>query len=101
MRSLRYELKGKAKVTVVLPGSIPTRKDVIEDIKKQGLTGKLSAKPKEFIVKKSLSALKKNKAVCVPGVYNKIVYFFTKITPLSLQMKIVAKKFSQKTKDAF
>ena len=101
MRSLRYELKSKAKVTVVLPGSIPTRKDVIEDIKRQGLTGKLSSKPKEFIVKKSLAALKKNKAVCVPGFYNKIVYFFTKITPRLLQMKIVAKKFSQKTKDAF
>lgn len=101
MRSIRYEFKGKAKITVVLPGSIPTRPDVIEDIKKQGLTGKLSAKPKEFIVKKSLAALRKNKAVCIPGFYNKVVYFFTKITPAALQMKIVAKKFSKKTKDAF
>ncbi len=99
--ALSYELKGKAKITTVLPGSVETRPDVIEDIKKQGLTGKLSKKSPDYVAKKSLAALKRGKRVFVPGFYNKLVYFFTKITPKNLAMKIVAKKFKIKEKDAF
>ncbi len=99
--ALSYELKGIAKITTVLPGSVETRPDVIEDIKKQGLTGKLSKKSPDYVAKKSLDALKKGKRIFVPGFYNKLVYFFTKITPKKLAMKIVAKKFKIKEKDAF
>lgn len=99
---LRYEYKGKdVYFTTLLPGSVPTRPDIVEDIKKQGLTGKLSSKSPEFVVKTGLNALKKHKKRCIPGVYNKIVYFFSKITPYSIQAKIIAKKFSKKQKDHF
>ena len=60
--SLHYELKKQGvKVTVVLPGGVYTRPDIIEDIKGQGLWGKLSSKTPEFVAEKSLKALKKNK----------------------------------------
>ncbi len=99
---LRYEYKGKGVYfTTLMPGSVPTRPDIVEDIKKQGLTGKLSAKTPEYVVKAALKALKKHKKYCIPGLYNKIVYFFSKITPYSLKAKIVAKKFSKKQKDHF
>lgn len=97
---IRYEYKDVTFLTV-MPGSVPTRPDVIEDIKKQGLTGKLSSKSPEYVVKKSLNALKKKKRKFIPGFYNKIVYFFTKITPYRIQAKIIASKFSKKQKDAF
>ncbi len=101
-KSLKSELKGKkVKITVLAPGSVPTRKDIIEDIKKQGLTGKLSQKSPEYIVKKSLCALKRNKTVCVPGFYNKFVAFLSKITPYKIQAFIISKKFKDKEKDAF
>ena len=100
--AIRYELKGKdVKISTLMPGSIPTRQDIIEDIKKQGLTGKLSSKSPNYVVKVALKQLEKNKRHIVPGFYNKIVYFFSKITPYSLQSKIIAKKFSIKQKDAF
>lgn len=100
--SLRVELKDeKIKITTVLPGSVETRPDVIEDIKKQGLTGRLSKKTPDFVAEKSLRALKRNKRIYVPGFYNKIVYFFNKITPEPLVAAIVAKKFKIKEKDAF
>ncbi len=100
--ALRFELKGKnVKITTIMPGSIPTRDDIVEDIKKQGLTGKLSKKSPSFVAKKSLIALNRNKKHYVPGFYNKFVYFFNKITPSFLKTRIIAKKFKNKEKDAF
>lgn len=100
--ALRYEYKNKnVKFTTLLPGSVPTRPDIVEDIKKQGLTGKLSSKTPEYVVKKALKALKRNKRRCIPGFYNKVVAFFSEITPYGLRSKIIARKFSIKQKDAF
>ena len=100
--ALRYELKNdNVKITLLTPGSIPTRNDIKEDISRQGLQGKLSSKPPKYVVDKALKALDKNKKVCVPGFYNKMVKFFSKITPTSLKMKIVAKKLKNLEKDAF
>ena len=60
--SLHYELKKqKVKVTVVLPGGVYTRPDIIKEIKGQGLWGRLSAKSPEFVAEKSLKAVQKNK----------------------------------------
>ena len=100
--ALRYELKNtNTKITILSPGSVPTRQDIISDIKKQGLQGRLSKKPPDFVVKKALKALDKNKKICVPGFYNKVVMFFNTITPTWLKVKIIAKNFKNKEKDAF
>ena len=101
-KGLKSELKGKkVKITILCPGSVPTRSDIIEDIKKQGIIGKLSKKSPEYIVKKGLKALKKNKTVCIPGFYNKFVVFLSKITPYKIQSKIISRKFKDMEKDAF
>ena len=101
-KGLKRELRGqKVKITVLCPGSVPTRKDIVDDIEKQGITGKLSKKSPEYIVKASLKALYKNKTICIPGFYNKVVAFLSKITPYPIQSKIIAKKFKDKEKDAF
>lgn len=89
------------KITVALFGSVPTREDIKVDIKKQGLTGKLSSQSPEKVVKKSVKALEKNKDKVIVGFYNKLLYFFNKITPLKLRQKIIAKKFKNKTKENF
>ena len=101
-KGLKRELKGqKVKITVLCPGSVPTRQDIVDDIKSQGLTGRLSKKPPDYIVKVALKALYKNKTVCIPGFYNKVVAFLSKITPYAIQSRIIAKKFKDKEKDAF
>lgn len=101
--ALRVELKDRKGVviTTVLPGSITTRPDIIEDIKKQGLTGKLSKKTPRFVVEKSVRALEKRKKNYIPGGYNRLVRFFERLTPKPIKMKIVADKFGKKEKDAF
>ena len=100
--ALRLELKEKkVKVTTVLPGGIYTRPDILESIKEQGLWGKLSAKMPEYVVKKSMKALSKNKAVLVPGFFNKLLYFLMKITPRAITMRYIAHRWKNLRKDAF
>lgn len=100
--ALRSEVKGQGvTVTVLAPGGIPTRADIVEDIKKQGFKGKLSAKPACFVVGRALKGMDRNKRLVVPGLFNKITYFFTRILPVSIQTAFVAKNWGNKEKDAF
>ncbi len=100
--SLRYEnKKNSVKISILAPGSVPTRPDIISDIKKQGLTGKLSSKSPEYVVAKALKGLDKNKRLIIPGFYNKLLAFFNKITPNFIKLNIIKKRFAKKTKDAF
>ncbi|MCQ2399364.1 MAG: SDR family NAD(P)-dependent oxidoreductase [Clostridia bacterium] len=101
-KSLRAETKGQGvKVTTVLPGGVYTRPDVCEDIKNQGLWGKLSAKTPDFIAEKSLKAVKKNKKILIPGFWNKFLYFVMKISPENLTLKFIKNRWKKQTKDAF
>ena len=100
--SLHYELKNRGiKVTVVTPGGVYTRPDVCEDIKGQGLWGKLSAKTPEYIAVKSLNAVNKNKRIFVPGFFNKLLNFTIKIAPKRWVLGFIAKRWKKQIKDAF
>ncbi len=99
--ALRVELKGRANVTCVQPGAIPTREDVKENIRTQGLWGKLAALPPETVAKKSLAAVAKNRRSPVIGFWNKLMHGSTALLPLSWKMKFIAKRWSKTRKDAF
>ena len=100
--ALHYELKEDGvKITTVMPGGVYTRPDIIEEIKTQGLWGKLSAKKPEFIARKSLSKVKKNKVKYIPGFFNKLLYFILKVLPKSIALRFIAKRWKTHRKDAF
>lgn len=100
--ALHYELKKEnVKVTVIMPGAVPTRPDVIEDIKGQGLWGKLSAKSPEFVAKRSLNAVRKNKVKYIPGGFNKFLNFIMKLVPKGIVLRFIANRWKKQTKDAF
>ena len=100
--SLHYELKGDGvKVTTVLPGGVYTRPDINEQIKQQGIWGKLSAKTPEFVAEKSLKAVKRNKIKYIPGFFNRVLNFFMKITPKRIVLSFIAKRWKNQRKDAF
>ena len=100
--SLHYELKDKGvKVTTVLPGGVYTRPDVCEDIKGQGVWGKLSAKSPEFVARKSAEAVRKNKTTYVPGFFNKFLKGLMKIAPNKVVLSFIANRWKKQTKDAF
>ncbi|MBP5242818.1 MAG: SDR family NAD(P)-dependent oxidoreductase [Clostridia bacterium] len=100
--ALRLELKGQGvKVTTVLPGAMPTREDIKEQIKGQGLWGKLAAKPVEYVAEKALKAVEKNKAKLIPGFWNKVMAIVTKPIPMSVKTAFIARRWSKIEKDAF
>ena len=79
MTALKVEWKKKnIVVTTVCPSGIATNKEMIESIKSMGISGKLTTLPVEKVAKISLKALKKKKAVVIPGAINKILNFFSK-----------------------
>lgn len=100
--SLHYELKGDGvKVTTVLPGGVFTRPDIVEEIKSQGLWGRLSAKTPEFVAEKSLKAVRKNKVKYIPGFFNKFLNFIMAISPKKIVLGFIAKRWKKHSKDAF
>ena len=100
--ALRAELKGKGiKVSVLMPGSIPTRSDIIEDIKIQGWRGKLSSRSKEQVVKEALDRAEKNRRIIIPGAFNKMTYALTRIMPQGVVTRFVARNWKNKEKNAF
>ena len=100
--SLRLEMKKQnVKITTVLPGGVPTRPDIVADIKGQGLWGKLSAKQPSFVAEKSLKKVKKNKRIYIPGFFNRFLYRLMKILPLGVKMRFIARRWKKIKKDAF
>ena len=100
--ALREEVKGQGvNVTAVLPGAMPTREDVKEQIKGQGLWGKLAVKSPQEVAEKSLIASDKNQGKYIPGFFNNVMNIFTKLIPLPLKLKFIAKRWGKIEKDAF
>ncbi len=100
--ALHYELKKQGvNVTVVMPGGVPTRPDIIQDIKGQGLWGKLSSKPAKFVAEKSLKKVKKNKVKYIPGAFNRLLNALMKIVPKRIVLSYIAHRWKKLEKDAF
>ena len=88
-------------MTAILPGAMPTRDDVKEQIKGQGLWGKLAAKTPEDVAEASIKAVRKNKGKVIVGFWNKMMRFGTCWMPTSWRLRFIAKRWSKITKDAF
>ena len=100
--ALREEMKGKGvRVTAVLPGAMPTRADSREQIKGQGIWGRLAAKSPDFVAEKSLKAVSRNRGKIIPGFWNKAMAAGTKFIPQSWKLRFIARRWSKICKDAF
>lgn len=100
--AIHYELKKDGvSVTTVLPGGVYTRDDIIEQIKDQGVWGKLSAKSPRFVAEKSLAAANKNKIKYIPGFFNRLLHFFMRIVPQRWVLAFIARRWKNIEKDAF
>ena len=79
MTALKVEWKNKnIAVTTICPSGMATNKEMIESIKSMGFNGKITTLPASKVAKCALKALKKKKAVVIPGVMNKVIYFLSK-----------------------
>jgi short-subunit dehydrogenase len=100
--AIAREVKGEnVSVTVVLPGAIYTRPDVVEYIKTQGLWGRLAAKSPSYVAQKALQLSDKGRRKAVIGFANKCMAFFTRLVPEGIRLRYIAKRWKRTTKDAF
>ena len=87
--AMREEMRGTGVTfTLVLPGAVPTRPDIIERIRVQGFFGKISAVPPDILAQKSIKKAEKNRAIYVPGAFNKFLRTLSFIVPAGLVSKI-------------
>ncbi len=101
-QALREEMKGEnVAVTAVLPGAMPTREDIKEQIRGQGLWGKLAQKTPEEVAKASLKAVRRNKRKVVVGFWNKAMRIGTCWLPAAWRLKFIANRWGKISKDAF
>lgn len=101
-QSLREEMKGEGvHVTAILPGAMPTREDIKEQIKGQGLWGKLAVKSPQAVACASLNAVAKNKRKVIVGFWNKVMRIGTAWMPASWRLYFIARRWKKIEKDAF
>ena len=99
MLALREEVKGKnIKISTLCPGAIPTSDAMKKAIKSQGLGGKLSSAEPQKIAKYSLKKLEKNKAIIIPGAFNRMLKFFSCFVSERLVCKMVGKRWAKANK---
>ncbi len=85
--ALREEVKGKGiNVITLCPGA--TKTNFSKRAGKGDLDVAMSAKE---VAEYGYKALIKNKAICIPGFMNKVLVFLSKLSPTTLNAKIVNK----------
>ncbi len=99
--ALHAELKGRAKVTCVLPGAILTREDIRKNIIAHGGFSRRSALPPERVAQAALKAVARNRKTAVIGGWNKLLRFFSALAPMGLKMRIVRRKWQATEKDFY
>ncbi len=99
--ALRTELKGRAKVTVVLPGSMPTREDIVKSINAHGGYSRLTVLPPRKVAERALKAVRKNKMRVIIGFWNKLTNFGSHLIPMSWRMHFAANIWKKTTKDFY
>ncbi len=101
-QSLRQEMKKEGvAVTAILPGAMPTRADIKEQIQGQGLWGRLAVKTSQQVAVASIKAVRKNKRKVIVGFWNKVMRLSTAWLPASWRLRFIARRWSKISKDAF
>lgn len=96
MLSLRYEYrKDNVKVTIVTPSAIATSQAMKDAISAQGFKGKISCVSPEKIARKSLIKNEHNRAVFIPGGFNKFVNFISCLTPRALKIHFIGSSWKK------
>lgn len=94
--ALRSELKDQnVNVTVLCPGGIPTTAAMKASIKAQGLGGKLSSKSPEEVAEYGLKKSEKNKAIAIPGFFNRFLKTFSELLPTTLVSSQIKRRWKK------
>lgn len=81
--SLKSEIKPGISVSTLIPG--PTDTDFF---KKSGMHAPFGMLDAKYVARYAIDKTLKKKLIIIPGIFMKIVYFFSKITPVKLLVKV-------------
>lgn len=83
--ALRQELSDLGiGVTVLAPGGMYTNEEAREKVRSQGLSGRLSTMEPAEVAAFALAAADRNKAIAIPGLFNKLLWFAGSHAPKNL-----------------
>lgn len=83
--ALRHELASLGiGVTVLAPGGMYTSDEIREKVRSQGLGGRLSTMEPKDVAEFALRAAARDKAVAIPGAFNKLLWFAGSHAPKNL-----------------
>ncbi len=83
--ALRHELAALGiGVTVLTPGGMYTSEEIRRKVHSQGFAGRLSTMEPETVAWLALKGARRNKAVVIPGMFNKVLWFAGSHAPKSL-----------------
>lgn len=94
--ALRHELKREnVNVSCICPGGMATSDAMKKSLKSQGIGGKLSAQSTEKVARIGIKNMLKNKAVCVPGFFNKLTILFSSLFPKKVIASFVGNRWTK------
>jgi len=93
---IREELKREGVLMSVLcPGGMPTNPLTIQRIEKQGFFGKITTLDTTKVVTITYKKAMSGKAIIIPGFFNKLLFFLTKLIPETVIARMLQKKWSK------
>ncbi|NLG89048.1 MAG: SDR family NAD(P)-dependent oxidoreductase [Clostridiaceae bacterium] len=94
--ALREELRPmNCTVTVLCPAGMPTNEKCIRSIDAQGFAGRITTKNVGYVAACTIDASLKGKAVCIPGLTNKIVRFAGSLVPSGLVSQLIGARWKE------
>jgi hypothetical protein len=87
--ALREELAGRVGVTTLCPNAIRTTTAVEDYVERFGLLARLACQSPEFVASLALDGAERNRAIVVPGRFNRALAFVGRRLPRSIVMKAI------------
>lgn len=94
--ALREEVKKDGiKISSLCPGGIYTNLNVIKDVESQGLGGKLSTFYPDFIARKAVQGVLRNKAIIIPGIFNRFLQVLGTLPSKPLSARLTGNRWAK------
>jgi hypothetical protein len=88
--ALRTEVRAlNATVTALCPAGMPTTEETIRAIDSQGLIGQMTTCNTGSVANQTLNAALKGKAVCIPGMFNRLIQMAGQCLPTALVIELI------------
>lgn len=98
-KAMQYELIGTGvNISVLCPNGVRTNPTTNTRINSHGTIGRLTEQSADYVAKKGIDGMLRQKFLIVPGVINHFLLLLHKIIPASIQQKFLTREFMKEVK---